>query len=117
MTVKKSISCGVLLAGSLLVLTVLIIRNPFNSFVKKSDHFSFRAFRTIEVGTPISAAIEMMGAPVRVEPLGGAYWRCPECSAYCFACNPPDWLIGYKEAWIYAGPDGLVRETFINTEP
>jgi hypothetical protein len=114
---KRLFLVSALLGGALLALSLLMIRNPLNLFMDKSDSFSFQAFESIETGTPISAAIEVLGGPVRVEALGADYWRCPECSAYCFACNPPDWLIGYKEAWIYTGPDGLIREKFINTEP
>lgn len=104
-------------AGALLILLLLMVRNPFNLFMEKSDHFSFEAFESIETGTHVSAAVSALGGPVRVDPLGAEYWRCPECSAYCFACNPPNWLVGYREAWIYVDSDGLIREKFINTEP
>lgn len=114
---RRLILIGALAVSVILGVGAFIVRNPFNLLVEKSDTFSFKTFETIESGTPISAAIDVLGDPVRVEPLGADYWQCPECSAYCFACNPPDWLIGYKEAWIYAGPEGSIRIKFINTQP
>lgn len=115
--VKKLFLFGALSVGAILALLVLVVRNPLNLFLDTSDHFSFETFESIERGMPISAAIQVLGDPVRIEALGSDYWRCPDCIAYCFACNPPDWLIGYKEAWAYASPDGLIKGTFINTEP
>lgn len=114
---RRLLFVGVLSAGVLIALILLNINNPLNFFIDRSANFSFEWFESVKPGAPISSAIQVLGDPVRIEALGADYWRCPECSAYCFACNPPDWLIGYKEAWIYAGPDGLIRQKFINIEP
>lgn len=85
--------------------------------MEKADNFSYEVFESVEPGTHISNAVKLLGPPIRVKPLGDDYWLCPQCLAYCFVCNPPDWLIGYREAWIYVGPDGIVKWKLYNTQP
>lgn len=114
---RKMLLFGALFAGTFLALLALAVRNPLNNFMVKSDHFSYEAFEAVKTGTHISNAIRVLGPPIRVEPLGDDYWLCPQCLAYCFVCDPPDWLIGYREAWIYVSPDGIVKRKIYNTQP
>lgn len=117
---RRSMKILLFVAGLVVVLLavlMLALANPLNSFMERSDHFSDEAFEAVEVGSNISSAIRTLGKPIRVAPLGDDYWLCPKCIAYCFVCNPPDWLIGYKEAWIYVGPDGIVKRKLYNTQP
>lgn len=106
-------------AGAALVawfLLWMIIANPFNFFVHKSDRFSSASFRTIKPGTPISSAISLLGNPIEVMPLAPDA-DCFNCSIYYFMGNPAPWLVGFEEAWLIVDAKGTVVQAVEHSEP
>lgn len=106
-----------IVAVALLLLGYIVIANPFNLFLDRSSRFSHQNFERVRKGMSVDELVNLLGSPVQVKPLGSDYWMCPGCSSYCFMGNPPDWLVFYREAWVYVGPDKVVRKKFFNTQP
>lgn len=104
-------------ASAIILLGVVIIINPFNLFLDRSSRFSYQSFEKVSEGMSVNELINLLGSPVQVKSFGPDYWMCPGCSAYCFMGKPPDWLVFYKEAWVYVGPDNVVRNKLFNTQP
>jgi hypothetical protein len=100
--------------GFVILTAYTIIANPLNFFVRQSSRFSEESFLSLEQGSQISKAIQLLGEPLDVKG-GGA--NCPGCKVYYFMGDPPPWLHFYKEAWITAGPDGKIISTVLNSEP
>ncbi len=94
-----------------------VLANPLNLFVPRSERFSFSLFQTIKPGASIADAIKLLGAPVKIVKENRFDPSCRDCIAYCFLGDPPDWVIGFREAWLIADRQGRIRRTFINSEP
>jgi hypothetical protein len=114
MSIKPKLIVGV---ASTILVSIALIVNPFNLFLERSSRFNPQNFERVREGMSADDLVDLLGAPVQVRLLGADYWMCPGCSAYCFMGNPPDWLVFYKEAWVYVGPDKVVRKKFFNTQP
>jgi hypothetical protein len=95
----------------------LILANPLNLFVPKSENFSLERFQAIEPGTSIADAISILGKPIKVVKTDRFDSSCPACASYCFMGEPPEWLVGFQEAWLIADERGRIVRTFFNTEP
>jgi hypothetical protein len=89
--------------------------NPFNFFVRRSDHFSMKEFRSVRPGTNVADAIRRFGRPIDI--VHGKYdLGCPHCDAYYFLGDPPQWLPSYQEAWLLVDHGRVVSVT-VNSEP
>lgn len=91
--------------------------NPFNFFVPQSVRFSLSRFQTIEPGTSVADAVKLLGEPIKVVKEDRFDPSCPTCIDYCFMGEPPNWVVGFKEAWLIADQQGRVVRVFVNTEP
>lgn len=113
---KNKISILLVAVGICLVIGFVFL-NPFNWFLQKSSRFSHDAFKKVRPGMTTAQVVIALGDPISMTALDSDYWQCPGCVAYCFMGNPPQWLEFYEEAWVYVGPDGRVRTTFLHSEP
>jgi hypothetical protein len=99
------------------VCVYIFFANPWNWFVRRSDHFSEEKFLAIKPGISIEEVVKILGKPLRTIKIDADYGQCPSCTSYYFMGDPPDWLVSFKEAWILVSPDGKVRSTVLNLEP
>jgi hypothetical protein len=99
----------------LLGLLWLEAANPFNFFVRRSEHFSMKVFRGIQPGMHIEDAISLLGKPITVQKSAGLV--CVDCTAYVFLGDPPPWLLCYQEAWLLVDSRGKVVNVTVNSEP
>lgn len=110
---RGAVTLGFLL--SLVVVAWLGAANPFNFFVRRSERFSMKAFRSVRAGVRIEDVIANLGKPIKIvrsdQDLG-----CPGCVAYYFLGDPPPWLVSYQEAWLLVD-HGRVVTVIINSEP
>lgn len=108
----------VILGGFLGVLALvwLGIANPFNFFVRRSEHFSMKEFQAIKPGMRIEYATARLGTPIAVV---RSRWDlgCPKCVAYYFLGDPPSWLVCFQEAWLLVDEHGRIVSVTVNTEP
>jgi hypothetical protein len=104
-----------LIVLSLLGLLWFGAANPFNLFVRRSEHFSLKVFQGIQPGTRIEDAISLLGDPIDVRKSAGLI--CEGCTAYTFLGDPPPWLLCYKEAWLLVDERGRIMTVTVNSEP
>ena len=104
-------------SGLLLVSGYLVLANPFNWFVAKSERFSEEAFLELRPGGKVADAIALLGAPIDVEPVSGVGVGGADGSRYVFHGIPPAWLLSYEEAWVVATADGTIVARVWNEEP
>lgn len=106
---------------SLLILAIglgaLLVANPLNWFVKKSPDFSRERFESVQAGMTAESLVDLLGEPVRITEPEIPDQECEGCLTYYFMGDPPQWLPGHQEAWVYVGPDGLVKDKVWHTEP
>ena len=95
----------------------VLLANPFNLFVPRSERFSLTRFKAIEPGTSVADAIKLLGKPVKVVKKDRFDPSCPTCIAYCFMGEPPGWVFGFQEAWLIVDHKGKVVQVFLHTEP
>ena len=91
--------------------------NPLNLFVPRSERFSLSRFQTIETGSSISDAITLLGEPIKVVKRDRLDTSCRACIAYCFMGEPPNWVVGFQEAWLTADQQGKIVRVFLHAEP
>ena len=106
-----------ILLASGLVAGGLYIRNPFYWGVEKSSKFSEAEFARISTGQSIDEVIAGLGTPIRVNRSVRVWNLCLKCDVYEFAGNPARWVVWYKNAWVYVGPDGRVLDKVLYVEP
>jgi hypothetical protein len=94
----------------------LVVANPLNFFVQESKHFSKRKFRSIATGTPVSAVVSLLGAPIKIVP-SAPEAECAGCAIYYFMGDPAPWLIGFEEAWLIVDSKGIVIQSVEHSEP
>lgn len=94
-----------------------VVANPLQLFVPRSEGFTFDRFNSIQPGSSIESAIGLLGKPVQVIRDDTHDLSCPSCTHYCFMGNPPDWVVGFKEAWLIVDAQGRIVRKFVNTEP
>lgn len=106
-----------LAVASAYILLWLGFANPLNLFVPRSERFSMSRFQAIEPGSSIADAVKLLGGPIKVVKRGPLDPSCPSCVAYCFMGEPPNWVIGFQEAWLTADQRGQIVRVFVHTEP
>jgi len=106
----------ILIAAVALSGLALILLNPFDWFLDRSERFTVDGFLAIEPGMEITDVVERLGEPIRTSTLGELH-RCKGCRAYFFLGNPPGWLIMYREAWVIVDTDGTVVQRVLLEEP
>ena len=102
---------AVALSGS-----AMLVVNPFDWFLDRSEHFTVDGFLAIEPGMEVTDVVDRLGNPIRTTSLGDLH-RCQSCTAYLFLGNPPDWLIMYREASVIVNDDGRVVQRILLEEP
>jgi hypothetical protein len=113
---RWKVMIGVLICVTLgLCGLVLIFGNPFNIAVQSSDKFTVAKFLSIGEGDTIAEVMELLGEPIRVERADPS--DCKDCTFYYFEGNPARWLVAYREAWVLVGPDGIVKQRILHSEP
>jgi hypothetical protein len=93
----------------------IVIANPFNFFVQRSERFTVERFLSLRNGSSIEEAVALLGEPIFVRKSIGI--TCRNCTAYHFLGHPPKWLICYDEAWLLVNPQGTVVGSTLNSEP
>lgn len=94
----------------------LLVINPFDWFLQKSDRFSIDEFIAVEAGDEFSEVTDLLGEPIFEKNLP-PYIGCDGCSIHYFLGAPPDWLIGHREAWVIVDARGKVVQRILNDEP
>jgi hypothetical protein len=93
------------------------VANPFNFFVPRSARFTLNRFRSIRPSGSVVDAAKLLGEPTKVVKENRFDPECPACIEYCFMGEPPNWIVGFHEAWLVADQQGRVVRVFENTEP
>lgn len=114
---RSIIWAGVLCLLLIFVGAIVLVINPFDWFLKRSDNFTIDKFLAIQAGTDVSAVFEALGDPIRVSTDVPRFVGCPDCSALCFLGEPPEWLIGHREAWVLVDKNGIVVARTLVDEP
>lgn len=117
MKARRRLLIILLTAAGAFVVLWLGFANPLNLFVPRSERFSLSRFQTIESGSSIADAIQLLGEPIKVVKVDRFDPSCPACVAYCFMGEPPSWVIGFQEAWLIADQRGQIVQVFLHTEP
>lgn len=87
--------------------------NPYDIFTKESEFFTLERFESIEVGTPVSEAIALMGEPILIK----ESTACEGCKVYFFCGEYPDWVFGGTECWCLVDADSRVLNRITYSEP
>ncbi len=95
------------------VLGTVALLNPYDIFTKESEFFTMERFWSIEVGTPVSEAIALMGEPILI----GESDACEGCKFYQFSGEYPDWVWGGTECWYLVDADSRVLKRIRVIEP
>jgi hypothetical protein len=111
-----AIACTlVVLCGTLLIVLV----NPFNWGVQRSEHFTQEKFDSIRMGESIGEVTKDLGRPIGVTNRVGFPGICREgeCAIYTFTGKASRWVLSYKEAWVVVNQQGRVVHTVMYNEP